>query len=58
MAILCPNECWCDPGRYHVNCSGATLTKILLIFPEDVRVFVFDRSSITSLERDNFVVTS
>jgi hypothetical protein len=55
MAKLCPEECWCDPGGYYVDCTSSSLNSIPLIFPTNVRELIFDGNSITSLEKGGFI---
>ena len=54
VAILCPEECRCDPEEYHVICYNTLLTTVPLIRLTDVRVLAL-RHNITLFERDSFV---
>jgi hypothetical protein len=55
VAELCPQECICDTGGYHVDCSDLSLNNIPLIFPTDVRTLLLDFNNITSLEKESFL---
>ena len=55
MAILCPEECRCDPEEYHVICYNTSLTTVPFIRLIDVRVFGLCHNNITLFERDSFV---
>ena len=55
VAILCPKECWCDPGGYYVECSSSPLNNIPLIFPANVWELLLRSNNITSLEKDGFI---
>ena len=52
---LFPKECWCDPGRYHVDCSSSSLKNISFILPTNVRELVLYDNNTTSLEKDSFI---
>jgi hypothetical protein len=51
VAILCPEECWCD----HVDCSRTSLKNIPSLHLTDVRELVLNDNSLPSLQNDNFV---
>jgi hypothetical protein len=53
--MLCPEECWCDPGGNSVSCNGASLNPVPLIHLTDVRSLLLTDNNITVLERDSFV---
>jgi Leucine-rich repeat (LRR) protein len=55
VAILCPEDCSCDPGGYYVNCLGLLKNNITSIIPTDVRRLLFHLIRITSLEKDRFI---
>jgi hypothetical protein len=55
VAILCPEECMCDPGGYYVVCYNASLNYIALILPSDVRSLTIHGNNISSLEKDNII---
>jgi hypothetical protein len=52
---LCPEECWCDPGGYRVNCSSSSLNNIPSLRLTDVRELMLNDNSIPSLEKDSFI---
>ena len=55
LAILCPVECWYDPGGYHVDCSISSLNSIPLIFRTNGRKLLLDSNTITSLVKERFI---
>jgi hypothetical protein len=55
VAILCPEEWWCETGGYHVDCSESLLNSIPLILRTNTRRLALNDSRITSLEKDDFV---
>ena len=55
VAILCPEECTCDPEEYHVMCYNTSLTTVPLICLTDIRVPGLHHNNITLFERDSFV---
>ena len=55
MAVLCPEECQCDPGGYQVTCDGSSLTAVPSISLTGVQVLYIIDNNITLLERDIFV---
>jgi len=55
VAMLCPEECRCDPGGNFVSCNGTSLNPIPLIHLTDVRIVLLIDNNITLLERDSFV---
>jgi hypothetical protein len=54
-AILCPEGCECDPGKYYVTCYESSLNNIPLIFPTNVRQLRLHYNNITSLGKDSFI---
>ena len=55
LAILCPEECRCDPEDYHVICYNTSLTTVPLMRLTDVRVLRLRHNNATLFERDNFI---
>jgi hypothetical protein len=55
VAILCPEECRCDPGGYYGECRNSSLNNIPLTFPTEVRQLLLYGNSITSLQKDSFI---
>ena len=55
MAKLCPAECWCDTGGYHVDCRKSSLNNIPSILPTTVQELVLNQNNITCLENDTFI---
>jgi hypothetical protein len=55
VAILCPEECRCDPEEYHVIYYNTSLITVPLIRLTDVRVLALRHNNITLSERDSFV---
>jgi hypothetical protein len=55
MAILCPEECRCDPEEYHVICYNTSLTTVPSIRLTDVRILGLRHNNITLFEKDSFV---
>jgi Leucine-rich repeat (LRR) protein len=55
VAKLCPEECWCEPGGYHVDCSSSSLNNIPFIFPTNVQELVLYDNNIMSIEKDSFI---
>jgi hypothetical protein len=55
VAILCHEECWCETGGYHVECSELSLNSIPLILRTNTRRLAINDSRIASLEKDAFV---
>jgi len=55
VAILCPEECWCYPGGYHVDYLESSINSVPLILPTNTRRLALNDSRITSLEKDAFV---
>jgi len=47
----------CETDAYYVNCSSSSFNSISLIFPTNVRELVLYRNSITSLEKDRFILS-
>ena len=54
-AVLCPEECQCDPGGYYVKCNSSSLTAVPSISLTSVQVLYIIDSNITLLEREIFV---
>jgi hypothetical protein len=55
MAKLCPAECWCDTGGYHVDCGSSSLNNIPSVLPTTVQEFVLDQNNISRFENDTFI---
>jgi Leucine-rich repeat (LRR) protein len=55
IAILCTEDCICDPGVSNVVCSHSSLSRIPLIIPTDSHDLLLTNNSITSLEKDSFI---
>jgi len=55
VAILCLEECWCDPEGYHEDYLGSSLNSVPLILPTNTRRLALNDSRITSLEKEAFV---
>jgi hypothetical protein len=55
MDKLCPEECWCDTGGYHVDCRKLSLNNIPSIFPTTVQELVLNQNNITCLENNTFI---
>ena len=58
VAILCPEECRCDPEEYHVIRYNTSLTTVPFIRLTDVRVLGLRHNNLTLFERESFVSTS
>jgi hypothetical protein len=55
MSKLCPQECWCDAGGYHVDCRRSSLNKIPSMLPTTIQQLMLDRNNITCLENNTFI---
>ena len=55
VAILCPEECLCDPGGCQVSCDDPSVTAVSLIHLTNVRDLRLYYNNITLFERDCFV---
>ncbi len=55
MAVLCPEECQCDPGGYQVTCDSSSLTAVPSNSLTGVQALNITDNNITLLERDIFV---
>jgi len=58
VAVLCPEECQCDPGGYFVHCSGTSLNPAPLIHLRGVRFLRLFINKIKFFEKDSFVSLS
>ena len=55
MAILCPEGCWCDSGRYRVTCPMSSFNNCTSIHTKNIREFQLVGNSVTSLKKDSFI---
>jgi hypothetical protein len=54
VAILCPQECWCDKGGYCAQCYGPTLTRVSPLLLPNARQLGLFNHQVTLLETDSF----
>jgi len=55
MAIVCPEGCWCDSGKYTVACPMSSFNNITSIHLKNIREFQLDGNNVTSLKKDSFI---
>jgi len=55
VAMLCPEECRCDPGGYRIRCNGSSISVVSLIHLTDVQRLYLFNNNLTCFEEDSFV---